>query len=232
MRLLLAFLMAAWGIGLVMAVTWGVPRVEDGLRRQVQGVLREAGLVDVTVEVHERAVWLHGEAHGQPEAEWVKALAASVDGVRRVHAESLTVIEPRPPLFPPDGPPPTPEEVRDALNGLIQGEVDFQAGSAILQPDGEVCLDEVAQVLVEQAGVRLFVEGHTDNQGSGDDNLALSRRRAETVVKRLVAGGVEPERLHALGYGGSKPIADNDTEEGRAQNRRIAFRLRTVQGDP
>jgi OOP family OmpA-OmpF porin len=68
------------------------------------------------------------------------------------------------------------------------------------------------------------VEGHTDNTGSDAYNQALSVRRANAVLKYLVDAGVPASRLSAQGFGESQPVADNDTAEGRAQNRRVVLR--------
>ena len=71
--------------------------------------------------------------------------------------------------------------------------------------------------------VTVNVEGHTDGDGDASANLALSVARAEAVVDALVLRGIDPERLYAVGYGESLPIASNDTRAGKQANRRIAF---------
>lgn len=71
----------------------------------------------------------------------------------------------------------------------------------------------------------LHVEGHTDNRGNPDENLALSSARAQAVGDALTARGITGERLRIAGFGGSRPVADNDTRDGRRKNRRIALRF-------
>ena len=81
-------------------------------------------------------------------------------------------------------------------------------------------LDQIATALNE-SGTSITVAGHTDDVGSRGYNQALSQRRAESVKSYLVGKGVAPVKIQAIGYGKSNPIASNDTEEGRAKNRRV-----------
>ena len=71
----------------------------------------------------------------------------------------------------------------------------------------------------------ITVEGYTDSVGSEATNMALSEARAQAAKNWFVAAGIDPARVFAIGYGEARPIGDNATEEGRAQNRRIEFRL-------
>jgi outer membrane protein OmpA-like peptidoglycan-associated protein len=86
-------------------------------------------------------------------------------------------------------------------------------------------LDNVAAVLTSHSQLKIQVEGHTDNQGDDRYNKKLSQRRAEAVVAYLGKKGIAGARLVAKGFGEDKPIADNNTEEGRAQNRRVVFTI-------
>lgn len=115
----------------------------------------------------------------------------------------------------------------DDLNRLARlNPITFAVGSAELTAEGQATLDEAIAIFSESSSTApVLVEGHTDAQGSDDANLELSRQRAEAVVAYLVNGGVAAERLSAEGLGETRPIADNATAEGRAQNRRIEFRV-------
>jgi outer membrane protein OmpA-like peptidoglycan-associated protein len=86
----------------------------------------------------------------------------------------------------------------------------------------ETVLNQIAKVLHENPKLELIIEGHTDNVGGAQFNLELSRKRADAVKRWLVDKvGISEVRLTTVGYGLSRPIADNSTEEGRAKNRRV-----------
>ena len=80
-------------------------------------------------------------------------------------------------------------------------------------------------MMAEHPDMRIEVQGHTDNRGSESYNKRLSEERAKAVVDYLVRKGVSPKRMEFKGYGSSQPIDDNETDEGRAQNRRVAFKI-------
>lgn len=124
-------------------------------------------------------------------------------------------------------PPPRREQVvelQQDLDSLIEGKVvEFELDSAELTPEGRALLDEVLEALRTVANVPVEISGHTDSQGTTEYNLDLSLRRAEAVLAYLAANGEDPGRFEVIGYGESQPVADNDTEEGRARNRRIEF---------
>jgi outer membrane protein OmpA-like peptidoglycan-associated protein len=88
-------------------------------------------------------------------------------------------------------------------------------------------LDEVVGLMNERESLRLGIYGHTDNQGGADYNKRLSERRAASVVKYLVDKGIAKERLESAGYGMERPLEDNATDEGRAKNRRVEFKILT-----
>jgi outer membrane protein OmpA-like peptidoglycan-associated protein len=97
--------------------------------------------------------------------------------------------------------------------------------SDAITPDSRPALDHAVAVMRDNPTIRLEIQGHTDTDGKADLNLELSRHRAEAVRTYMIAAGVEGERLRAIGYGGDRPIADNASEAGKAQNRRIELRL-------
>jgi OmpA-OmpF porin, OOP family len=103
----------------------------------------------------------------------------------------------------------------------------FDFDKATIKPVSYPVLDEVAKVMRDGPTIVVRVEGHTDDVGSDAYNARLSERRAHSVVKYLVAKGIDPARLQAIGFGESRPIATNDTPEGRAKNRRTEFHIVT-----
>jgi OOP family OmpA-OmpF porin len=102
--------------------------------------------------------------------------------------------------------------------------VNFAFDSAEIDGSSSVVLDAAADQLKECPNVAVRVEGHTDWIGTDAYNQALSERRAESVRSYLVNHGVSASRLSAVGYGESQPIASNETDEGRALNRRVELK--------
>ncbi|MEM7092346.1 MAG: fasciclin domain-containing protein [Actinomycetota bacterium] len=110
-----------------------------------------------------------------------------------------------------------------ALNLIVRLEpIQFASGSAVIAPESTATLDRVAEALTA-SDIGVIVGGHTDDDGDAIFNNALSLERARAVVNYLVVQGVAEPRLSAEGFGASQPVADNDTDEGRALNRRIEF---------
>ncbi|MBT8495912.1 MAG: OmpA family protein [Deltaproteobacteria bacterium] len=105
--------------------------------------------------------------------------------------------------------------------GLVLEQVNFTTGKALLTQDSHRRLDPVVEYMKYKQSVRIRIEGHTDNLGGKKANKRLSQKRAEAVRAYLVSKGIDGSRIEAVGYGDSKPIAPNDTPEGRRTNRRI-----------
>jgi len=123
-------------------------------------------------------------------------------------------------------PPPALEvnECQPALDGLLaKGRILFETGSANLSKESLALLDHLIEVVRRCREASIEVAGHTDSQGTPELNLDLSQRRAEAVTSYIGESGVDTTRMTSAGYGETKPVASNDTPEGRAQNRRIEF---------
>ncbi len=103
---------------------------------------------------------------------------------------------------------------------VVLKNVFYETGNFKLKNESKSELDRLVKFLEINPNVKLEIAGHTDNVGSDANNLDLSQKRATEIVNYLIAAGIDKTRLKAKGYGASKPIADNSTDEGRAQNRR------------
>lgn len=115
------------------------------------------------------------------------------------------------------------DEDRRVVDEAIQN-LEFDLGKATIRPTSHASLNKVAALLIEK-NFSLKLAGHTDNTGSMQTNLRLSKERAEAVKAYLVSKGANPSRIEATGYGPTQPIASNNTAAGRQQNRRVEFTL-------
>jgi OOP family OmpA-OmpF porin len=115
----------------------------------------------------------------------------------------------------PEAPPPSGTQIVE-LRGT-----NFQFNSAKITPEGESILDQAVAVMNKHQAINVRIEGNTDSVGSDAYNMKLGQRRADSVEKYLVAHGISAGRLSTVSFGETKPVASNDTEEGRAQNRRV-----------
>lgn len=118
------------------------------------------------------------------------------------------------------------ERVGDGIKiTMNESIVTFAFDSSNLTTLAKTNLDKLVQVLVNNPDTNINIYGHTDSKGSDDYNQKLSERRANSVKAYLVSKGIASSRMFALGEGESMPVASNDTEEGRAKNRRVEFAI-------
>jgi outer membrane protein OmpA-like peptidoglycan-associated protein len=110
------------------------------------------------------------------------------------------------------------------FTGVVKG-INFRRNSADIKASSFPLLKEAVSVFKEYPALRVEISGHTSDEGKRDFNMKLSRKRAEAVKLFLVSAGVDENRIGTVGYGPDKPIADNETKEGKEKNRRIEFRL-------
>lgn len=140
-------------------------------------------------------------------------------------ADWSTTIELPPPPPPPEPVVPKPADIAACAAPVAEfsarNSILFQSGAALIAAESDAALDELALDLAACPDAVVHIEGHTDADGDEGLNMALSVARAEAVVDALVARGVTPARLYAVGYGETAPIADNETAQGKRLNRRI-----------
>jgi len=117
----------------------------------------------------------------------------------------------------------------DQLDLIMPGNITFNTNEYDIRADFFPVLDSVAQVLYKFTDTRLQVIGHTDSTGARDYNYNLSNRRASSVSNYLAGRGVDQNRLLVQGVGPDRPIASNDSEQGRASNRRVELQIVAVQ---
>lgn len=114
-------------------------------------------------------------------------------------------------------------EMFEAINkdGFIALYINFETGKSDIKSESQPIVDQIVEMLKQNPDLKISVEGHTDNVGSDKSNQSLSENRAKSVMNALISGGIDKSRLSSKGWGATKPIEDNSTEEGRFENRRV-----------
>jgi outer membrane protein OmpA-like peptidoglycan-associated protein len=245
-----------WGslplLGLLALLWYGLSTfakntIEEKVRTQTQAALEKAGHSWVKMNVSGQHVTLRGAppAAGAGDAALAVARAttcATWTGERTCAVlvtgafDAVAAAAPAPAIpVAPAAPAPvlqaTPQlaaqRCEKSLADLLSNrKIEFATAKATLLPSSKSLLDEIAKAAKDCPGT-LEVQGHTDSVGAADMNKTLSEARASSVVTALRERGLDEKRLKATGFGPDKPIADNGTPEGRAQNRRIEFRVLT-----
>ncbi|MBI3783557.1 MAG: OmpA family protein [Deltaproteobacteria bacterium] len=158
---------------------------------------------------------LVADQEGPADAEW------AVGGITMKYRFNGPQAAPPPPPPPPvaqAAPPPPPPPAKKKI--ILRG-VNFDFNKSDIRKDAAQILDEAASVLKEEGAVGVMVVGHTDSKGADAYNQKLSERRAKSVREYLVKKGISASRLTTKGLGETQPVATNDSDEGRAQNRRV-----------
>jgi outer membrane protein OmpA-like peptidoglycan-associated protein len=159
---------------------------------------------------------------------WLIVTLAACGGITRF--EDTTPIVLKSPVPPPEPPPPARVEVKqDRID--IKEKIQFAFNAAEILPASDGLLGDIANALKEHKEIKkVAIHGHTDSDGENAYNQELSQRRASAVLNWLKAHGVEGARLESKGFGESKPIADNNTPEGKEKNRRVEFLIVEQEG--
>ena len=109
-------------------------------------------------------------------------------------------------------------------NGLVTLYINYETNKSDIQPEAKPTLEEVFKLLKENPSLKLSIEGHTDNSGDKKYNFELSEARAKSIVAYLTQRGISSERLQSKGYGDTKPLQENTSEDNKALNRRVELR--------
>jgi outer membrane protein OmpA-like peptidoglycan-associated protein len=204
----------------------GIPSEDDWIGKAVAlvgSLAEELPTGSVTINPAADVVTTSGKVESRQEKRNITE--ATADFVAAFEAGGFDVTDGV--LGPEKPPPPTKAEVEEldrTLAELIEGKVvEFEFASDQLTDVGTALLDDLLVVLRDFSAVPVEIDGHADSQGTPERNMALSQQRAQAVVDYFVDHGEDPDRFIAVGYGDTRPIADNSTEEGRQKNRRIEF---------
>jgi len=207
----------------VLCLWWRAPAIEDDLRGQALLCVENAGVDAGVLTVSGRDVTLQGAVASLGVGDAVEACIAAIPGIRVINnnLQIVAVVEQR------EAPEPTESAIVDApkvnLDDLLAGNVaEFATNSSDLTARARSVLDEVAAILKDNPG-RVEIAGYADSRESQKYNLWLSRRRAESVQRYLVANGLDAGRFEAVGHGENNPVDSNATAEGRRYNRRTEF---------
>ncbi len=106
---------------------------------------------------------------------------------------------------------------------IIANGIRFDVNKSTIRPESMGVINEIVKLMNDHPDLRFNIEGHTDSDGNPENNQLLSEQRAEAVMKQMVAMGISSSRLTFTGHGQNRPLAPNDTQEGKAQNRRVEF---------
>ena len=117
----------------------------------------------------------------------------------------------------------TSTDILSALNkdGHMALYINFETGKADIKTESMVTIDQLVEMLKANPALKISIEGHTDNVGAAATNQTLSENRAKAVMNVIIAGGISATQLSSKGWGATKPIADNTTDDGKAKNRRV-----------
>ncbi len=106
---------------------------------------------------------------------------------------------------------------------IVTHGINFDVDKSIIKPESMGTLNMIVQIMKDNPDIKFDVEGYTDNSGDPTHNLTLSQSRADAVKAQLISMGISSSRLTSKGFGESKPISDNNSPEGKANNRRVEF---------
>ena len=186
-------------------------QMEEDLRFQIQSYADQSGFDWLTVEVDGQALMLSGSAPHAGDRKLVAEFAKNMWGVSEIVNDIRLLGEPN-----------TCQSEFD--NYLSAERIEFEKAGAEISLKSLGLVDRLSDI-ARNCDARIRISGHTDSDGDGTSNLHVSTKRAHNLRKRMLARGVPESQVTAVGYGETRPIADNSTPEGREKNRRIEIRV-------
>ncbi len=182
--------------------------------RNYENAAKKIGATTVFLNVNEGIGVFKLMKNGK-ETAWIKVQAGGSDGTDFYVLYILELEEMKQEISSAD--------ILNALNtdGHISLYINFETGKAAIKPESQIIIDQVTEMLKANSSLKISIEGHTDNVGTPAANKLLSENRARAVMDALVAKGIDKSRLLAKGWGQDKPVQDNNTDEGKAKNRRV-----------
>lgn len=201
---------------LVFCLSRDVSAIQNSIESAVVATVSSAKARGVDVSVDGRDVTLAGSLPASVNRESLVQAVRSLEGVRVV-TDDMTTINPVDQIKTQRA------DFQAKLQQIDASAVAFQPSSSSLSLSSESVLLQTAKLLKSQPERQIKIAGHTDNSGSADRNLELSRERAQVVADFLMDRGVSRDQLIVQGYGHTRPKYDNNTEQGRSKNRRIEF---------
>ncbi|EIJ34918.1 OmpA family protein [Thiothrix nivea] len=201
------------------------PAIETDLLQRSRQALAEAGLPADMIRFNGRDGILIGSIASEAEAQRLQAVVASVYGVRAVKNRLIPASTTG--QQEPADPPPTPSSGlykpsrQYPIEQVDLSAIQFDYSKAELDAVAITALQGITAELQKHPSMRIEVSAHTDNQGTALGNMAVTQARAEVIRNYLLSQGVEARQVKAKGYGSTRPVASNDSDEGMQQNRRI-----------
>ena len=117
------------------------------------------------------------------------------------------------------------EELKEGTVGTRVNNIFFDYNKYKLKSESHTQLKKIIKILKDDSGLKAEISGHTDSDGDNNYNLELSEKRAQAVMEYLINNGVDQSKINSIGYGETKPVADNSTDEGKSLNRRVEFKF-------
>lgn len=210
------------------------PVIQSDIDARINTIFAEQGFEYIDINTDGRDITLSGEVASEAIKQQVDEYARNVLGVRTIDNQ-LTIYA--------DEPKPEVEQIQEVIqapkvkslseqscqqdfNALLDAnQINFTTNSAEIDTSSSSLLSNLIATAKQCPEANIEIGGHTDSRGSDDFNLRLSQERASAVMTYLIDHGIESNRLKAVGYGESNPIADNESAEGLAKNRRIEFNI-------